>query len=559
MIKKNESRLRVIPISGFEEVGRNMMVIEYDHDIIIIDMGLQFPEEEMHGIDYIIPNIGYLKGREQNIRGVIITHGHLDHVGGIPHLIPKLGNPTLFATKLTRAIIEKRQLDYKNVKEKLNCYTIDPDDKIKLGIFKIEFFRVNHNIPDGVGVAIHTPEGTLLHTGDFKFDHSPVNEKPVEVGKIARLGAQGILALFSDSTNAEVPGYSISEKTIAETLDRIIAQAPGRVIIGTFSTLISRIQQTINIASKYKRKIVIEGYSMKTTAAIAQELGYLKVPKGLIIDVKESLSMDPKKVIIMCTGAQGEDNAVLMRIANKEHRFLAIEKNDTVIFSSSVIPGNEATVQRLKDSLSREGAHIVHYKLMDVHTGGHGHIEDLKMMLQLTKPKYFIPIHGNRYFLQLHANIAESVGIPKKNCFVANNGQIMEYKNGEGQLLKKHVPASYVFVDGLGEADATNIVLRDRQHMANDGMLVVIASIEVKTGKLIGNPDIISRGFVYLKENKKLIEETRSKVKKILIDKDPKMAANETYLKKKIRDGIGQFLFQKTEKRPMVLPVIIDV
>lgn len=559
MIKKNTPKLRVIPLGGMEEIGRNMMLIEYNYDIVIIDMGLQFPEENMHGIDYIIPNIEYLKGKENNIRGVIITHAHYDHIGAIPHLMPKLGNPTIFATRLTRAIIEKRQDDFKENKEKLNFYTITPEDRIKLGVFKVEFFRVNHNIPDGVGVAIHTPEGLLVHTGDFKFDYSPVNDQPADIGKIARLGAQNVLALFSDSTNAESPGYSISEATIGKTMEQIISKAPGRIIIGTFSSLLSRIQQIINIAAFYGRRVAIEGYSMKTNVEIAIHLGYLKVPPKILISSSEANRLDPKKVIIMCTGAQGEGKAVLMRIANKEHQEIEIEKGDTVIFSSSVIPGNENTVQKLKDSLSREGAHIVHYKLMDVHTGGHANAEDLKMMIQLTKPKYFMPIHGNRYFLEVHANLARSMNIEEKNIFVTDNGQIVEFQGGAGRVIKKFVPADHIFVDGLGVGDVSNIVLRDRQMMAGDGMFVIIATIDGKTGNLIGNPDIISRGFVYMKESKRLIEQTRKKVKQILVDKDPKMSANETYIRNKIRNDVGQFLFKKTERRPMVLPVIIEV
>lgn len=559
MVEKPKSKLRVIPISGLEEIGRNMFVIEYDRDIVIIDMGLQFPEPDMHGIDYIIPNISYLKGKEQFIRGVIITHAHLDHIGGIPHLVPKLGNPTVFATKLTRAIIEKRQTDYTHIQKKLNCYTINPDDKIKLGIFKIEFFRVNHNIPDGVGVAIHTPEGTIVDTGDFKFDHSPVNEEPADVGKMARIGAQGVLALLSDSTNAKNKGYAISESVIGENIDNVIGRSEGRVIIGTFSTLLSRVQQAIYSAQKYGRKIVVEGYSMKSTVEIAKELGYLDVPKGIFITPHEANRLPPRKVIIMCTGAQGEGNAVLMRIANKEHRHYTVEKGDTVLFSSSVVPGNESAVQRLMDSLTREGAFIYHYKMMDIHTGGHGYAEDCKLMMQLMRPKYFVPIHGNFYFRKIHGELAESIGIPKENIFVGDNGQVLEFQDGKGRLTKERVPAEYVFVDGIGDDDSSDVVIRDRQRMASDGMLVVIVTIEARTGKLIGNPDLISRGFVYMKENKELVEQTRKRVKKILVDKDPDMKANETYLRKKLRDDLGQFLFKKTKKRPMILPVMLEV
>lgn len=559
MVTNQKPKLRVIPVAGLEEIGRNMFIIEYGRDIVIIDMGLQFPEPDMHGIDYIIPNISYLKGKEQFIRGVIITHGHLDHIGAIPHLVPKLGNPTIFATKLTRAIIEKRQNDFQHVKQKLNCYTIHPDDKIKLGVFKIEFFRVNHNIPDGVGVAVHTPEGTIVDTGDFKFDHTPVNEEPADVGKMARIGAQGVLALFSDSTNAKNEGYAISEKVIGDNIDIIVGRAEGRVIIGTFSTLLSRIQQAVYSAQKYGRKIAIEGYSMKSTVEIAKELGYLDAPKSVFVSSNEAKRLPPHKVIIMCTGAQGEGNAVLMRIANKEHKHFAIEKGDTVVFSSSVVPGNESSVQRLMDSLTKEGAFIYHYKMMDIHTGGHGYAEDCKLMMQLMRPKYFIPVHGNYYFRKIHGELAESIGIPKNNIFVGDNGQVVEFQNGKGRLSKERIPSDYVFVDGLGDDDASDVVLRDRQRMANDGMLVIIATIEARTGKLMGNPDLISRGFVYMKENKKLVEETRKRVKKILTDKDPEMRANETYIRKKLRDELGQFLFKKTQKRPMVLPVVIEV
>lgn len=560
MTKQEKPRLRVIPVAGLEEIGRNMFIIEHGKDIIIIDMGLQFPEEDMHGIDYIIPNISYLKGKEKNIRGVIITHGHLDHIGAIPHLMPKLGNPTLFATKLTRAIIERRQDDYKHSgAPKLNCYTIHPDDKIKLGVFKIEFFRVNHNIPDGVGVVVHTPEGTIVDTGDFKFDHSPINEEPAEIGKMARIGSQGVLALLSDSTNSTKPGYAISERVIGENLDRVVANAEGRVIVGTFSTLIARIQQMILIAQKYGRKITFEGYSMKATLEIARKLGYVKVPNNVIVSPQEANKLPAKKVIIMCTGAQGEGNAVLMRIANKEHKHFEVEKGDTVVFSSSVVPGNESSVQKLMDSLTKEEAHIVHYKMMDVHTGGHGYSEDLKMMMQLMRPKYFIPVHGNRYQRTVHGDLAEEVGIPRSNIFIADNGQVLEFEAGKGKMLKTRIPSDYVFVDGLGDMDSSEIVLRDRQRMANDGMLVVIATIQSETGKLVGNPDIISRGFIYMKENRDLVEQTRKRVKNILVDNDPKMAANDTFIKKKIRDDLGKFLFQKTQKRPMVLPVVIVV
>jgi ribonuclease J len=557
--KKEIPKLKIIPLGGLEEVGRNMMLIECERDIIIVDMGLQFPEEDMPGIDYIIPNISYLRGKENYIRGVLVTHGHYDHIGAIPHLIGKIGNPTIFTAKLTRAIIEKRQEEYKT-KEKLNIYTIDPSDVLQLGCFKVEFFRVNHNIPDGLGCAIHTPYGLVIHTGDFKFDPTPIGDEPADIAKIAKLGGQNILALCSDSTGAETRGHSISEKVIQENLKQIFEQAEGRIIVSTFSSLITRIQQVFLIAEDLGRKVAIDGFSMKTNVEITKKIGYLKIKKGTLISTKEAKKLPDKKVIILCTGAQGEERAVLMRIANREHRELWVEKNDTIVFSSSVVPGNERTVQRLKDTLTRQGAKIFHYQMMDIHAGGHGAEEDLKTMIQLTKPRYFIPIHGNRYMLKIHGDVAQSCGISKDNIFLADNGQIMEFtKEGDGLISKRKVPADHVMVDGLGVGDVSNIVLRDRKMLAADGMLVVIVTIDGKTGRLIQNPDLISRGFIYMKESKRLVEQTRKKARQIVERQDPKALANYAYIKNKLRDEIGHFLYHKTQRRPMILPVVIEV
>ncbi len=551
--------LKVIVLGGLEEVGRNMTLLEYNQDIIIIDMGLQFPEEDMFGIDYVIPNISYLKNKINKIRGVIITHAHYDHIGAIPHLIPELGNPVIFGTKLTLGIIQKRQEDFKN-SPKLKLKTIDTKTKIKLGCFTLEFFKVSHNIPDSIGVIAHTPVGIIVHTGDFKLDFNPVASDPPEIAKIAELNRKNVLALMSDSTNADSPGHQLTETEIGQTLEQIFLKAKGRIIVGTFGSLLSRVQQVIWIAEKLNKKVVIEGYSMKSNVQIAHQLGYLKYKKHSIISLKEAKKLPDKQVVIMCTGAQGEDNSALVRIANEENPHIKISKGDTVIFSSSVIPGNERTVQRLKDTLYRKGAEVIHYQMMDVHAGGHARQEDLKLMLKLVNPKYLIPIEGNLSLLKAHERVAKEAGFPEKNIFVAENGQIIEfYPNQEGRLTNKKVPTDYVMVDGLGVGDVSHIVLRDRRMMAADGMVVLIATVERKTGKLVGNPDIISRGFVYIKESKKLIEETRKRTKKILQDKDPRSEANEAYLKNKMRNEIGQFLFQKTHRRPMILPVIIFV
>lgn len=550
-------KLKVIVLGGLEEVGRNCTLIEYGNDIIIIDLGLQFPEEDMPGIDYIIPNISYLKGKEKNVRGVIITHGHYDHIGAIPHIMSRIGNPPIYGMPITNAIIKRRQEDFHN--GKLNLHNIATRDKLTLGKFKVEFFHVNHNIPDSVGVIIHTPVGTIVHTGDWKFDFTPVDDQPADLGRIAALGREGILALLSDSTNASQLGSQISEMEIGTNLEQIIAQAPGRMIIGTFASLLARIKQIIEVAEKTGKKVAIDGFSMKTNVEIAKQLGYMKFNPKTLIPIDQIDKYPAEKIIVLCTGAQGERNAALMRIANNEHRSVRIRPGDTVVFSSSVIPGNERTIQRLKDTLTRKGAEIIHYQMMDVHAGGHAKADDVKLMIKLTNPKYFIPIEGNHYLLRLNAKVAESAGFNPKNIIVADNGQVIEFTKNQGILTNKKVPSDYVFVDGLGVGDVSQIVLRDRQVLAEDGMVVIIATIDRKTGRIIGNPDIISRGFVYMKENKKLIEQTRHSVKKMVQDRDPKSAADNDYIRNKIRNEIGKFLFKKTERRPMILPVIIEV
>ncbi len=556
--RENDNKLKVVVLGGLEEVGRNCTLFEYNGDIIIIDMGLQFPEEDMPGIDYIIPNINYLKGKEKNIRGVIISHAHYDHIGAIPHLIPKLEYPPIYGLPLTNAIIKKRQEDYKSLKP-LNLCNLNINDKLRLGQFELEFFHLNHNIPDSMGIVIKTPEGVIVHTGDWKFDYQPAGEQPADLQKIAQIGSRGVLALMSDSTNASHPGHQMSESEIGTNLEEIIAKVPGRIIIGTFASLLSRIKQIIEISEKQGKVIALDGFSMKNNVAIAKELGYMKFSPKTLIDLKNITDYPDEKVVIICTGAQGEKNASLMRIANNEHRSVRLTSGDTVVFSSSVIPGNERTVQRLKDTLFRKGADVIHYQMMDVHAGGHAKADDVKLMIRLLNPKYFIPIEGNHFLLHYNARVAMSMGFNKENIFIADNGQIMEFSKNTGCLTKNKIPADYVFVDGLGVSDETNIVLRDRQVLAEDGMVVVIATVDSKTGHLIQNPDIISRGFVFLKENKELIEDLRHRVKKLVIDSDPLSWADTNYIRNKIRDYVGQFLFTKTEKRPMILPVVIEV
>jgi ribonuclease J len=551
--------LRVVPLGGVEEVGRNMSFLEYGDDIVIIDMGLQFPEENMPGIDYIIPNVSYLKEKKDKIRGVIITHGHYDHIGAIPYLSAELGAPTIYAMPLTRGIILKRQQDFKHLPN-LNVEGITKDSRLKLGIFNVEFFHVNHNIFDTVGVAVHTPVGVVVHTADFKFDDHPVGDEPADYAKMEALGKAGVALLLSDSTGAMRTGHSISERDIEQNLEEIFIQSHGRIICATFSSLISRLQQLIHLAEKYKRKVAIDGFSMKSNVALAQELGYLKIPKGLMIDIKAINDYPDDEVLFLCTGAQGEGGAVLMRVATQEHRYVRLKAGDSVIFSSSVIPGNERTVQSLKDIIYRADAEVYHYQMMDIHAGGHAQEEDLAQMMHFMKPKFFMPIHGNYFMLKLHARLAEREGILKSNIVIPENGAVLELTKDTFTMTKEKVPSNYVFVDGLGVGDIKEVVLRDRQMMAADGMFVIIAVIDAQTGKLKGSPDIISRGFIYLKESRELLYETRGRTKKIIEDITGKMhPVNFQYVKEELRDKIGQFLYQRTERRPMVIPVVIEV
>lgn len=555
--KAPKDKLRVICLGGLEEVGRNCTLLEYGNDIIIIDMGLQFPEEDMPGVDYIIPNMSYLKGKEKNIRGIIITHGHYDHIGAIPHTVPQIGNPPIFALPLTAAIIKKRQTDFKTAP--LNVKVTDIDDSLQLGKFKVSFFHINHNIPDSAGIVIDTPVGTICHTGDWKFDFHPVGVEHADFQQIAGIGKKGVLLLMGDSTSSDHEGHTPSEREIGKTLERVLEKAEGRVIVGTFASLLSRVRQLIEIAEKQGKKVALNGYSMKTNVEIAIELGFIKAKSNTFIKPEQMDKYPDDKVLMICTGAQGEKNAALNRIVNGEHRFVRIHKGDTVIFSSSVIPGNEASVQRLKDTLYRKRAKVYHYQMMDVHAGGHAKKEDIKLMLALLKPKYYMPIEGNHFLLRENAEVAESMGWPESRVFVADNGQIIECSKDHAVMTKEKIPTDHVFVDGLGVGDVSNIVLRDRQVLAEDGMVVVIVQIEKKTGKLVGSPDIVSRGFIYLKEHKELIHETRKKVREAIVDKDPKSAADTDYIKNQIRNSIGKFLFKKTERRPMILPVVIEV
>jgi ribonuclease J len=551
--------LRIIPIGGCEEVGRNMTIFEYGNDIIIHDMGLQFPEENMPGIDYIVPNTKYLEGKEKNIRGVIFSHGHLDHIGAAPLLLEKLGYPPIISMPLTLAMIKHRQEDYKKgTSNQLKTIEVKKmSDRIKLGAFTIGFFQVEHSIMDSVGTTLETPAGTVMHPGDWTMERQPDGTTHVKYHQLKDVKRPSVLML--ESLGALKEGRHATHQELYETLYDLMNKAPGRIIITTFGSQVERVKWVIEAAKKLGKRVALDGYSMKNNVEIAAKLGYIKPGKHEIVDVHKIDSFDDNKIVVICTGAQGEENAALNRIATGNHRTIKLRKKDTVIFSSSVIPGNERTIQRLKDTIYRQSDHVIHGDLMDVHVSGHGTRVDIVDILDQAKPDYFIPVFGNHFFLKEAQRLAIDNGFREDHSFVPDNGTIMELGNGGFKVLKDKAPSDYVFVDGLGVSDAQNIVLRDRQVLAEDGMVVVIATIHSRTGKLTQNPDIISRGFVYLKDNKKLIEDVRHKVKKMIVDSNPSTWADANQIRNDIRDKVGQYLFTKTEKRPMVLPVIIEV
>ncbi len=557
---KTTSKLKIIPLGGLGEVGRNMTVLEYEEKIIIIDMGLGFPELDMPGIDFTIPNVSYLEDKKDKIMGIFFTHGHYDHIGAVPYLIEKIGNPPLFALPLTAAIIKKRQTDFPN-SPKLNLKSVKEDETIKFGPFEVSFFRVNHNIPDNMALKIDTPIGTIINTSDFKFDPHPINEKPADLLKLKSFGDQGVLMLMEDSTGAEEEGHSISEKTIKENLEIIFKQAKGRIIAATFASLLNRVQQLITLSEAYNRKVVIQGYSMKSNVEISKELGYIKAEKHTFIEAKDMHRYQNERITVIGTGAQGESNAFLMRYANGEHKEVQLKKDDTVIFSSSVVPGNERSVQALKDNLYKRGTHVFHYKMMDIHASGHGGQEDLKEMMELLRPKFLMPTYGYFSMMARHADLGEKVlKLPKENIALAENGQIVELTQEKIIVTKNFVDSSIVMVDGLGVGDVSSVVLRDRQLMSADGMFVIIAVVDSQTGKVKGEPDIISRGFIYMKESKDLLRQTRKKIKETISRTViPGTAINWPYIRNSLRDKIGKFLYSKTRRRPMILPVIVEI
>jgi len=556
-----QNKLQIIPLGGSGETGsRNMMLFEWQRKICIVDMGFGMPEEEiLPGVNYIIPDITYLKGRERDIVGVFITHGHYDHIGAIPYIMGKIGNPTMYAGGFAKAIVLKRQAEFPN-QPALKIVIIKDRGIYKAGPFVIEAFRQNHSISDSFGFIIKTPVGNIIHTGDFKFDDDPVNEPPTDYKRLEEIGRKGIHLLLSDSTNAETRGHSLSEGTVTRNLDTLFQKAQGRVIISTFGSNINRVQQIITLSEKYGRRIAFEGHSMKTNVELSKQLGYIVSKKGTIIKSQQTKDYPDSKITVCATGAQGEEGAALMKLATGQHRSLRIVKNDTVILSSSVIPGNELSVQYVKDKLYDLGADVYHYRMLDVHASGHAGQDELKQTVQLFKPTYFIPIQGHVSMMHVHANLAKEAGVPEKNIFIPKNGNIVEVTKQGISIAKKKVSAELITVDGLGVGDVGEVVLSDRQNLSKAGMFVIIAVVDRKTGKVKGSPDIISRGFIYMRESKDLLKDMRRKtVAMINRQGDSSGAVNWTVVKDNVKKMVTDTLYKKTERRPIVIAVIIEV
>ncbi len=559
----NSDTLQIIPLGGMGEVGRNMSLLEYKGEILVLDVGFGFPEESTPGIDYTIPNTTYLEGAQKEnkrIAGILLTHGHYDHIGALPYILPQLGYKIpMYASELTAGIVRRRQQDFPEQPE-LPLKIIQDGDSFQLGPFGVEAFRLNHNVPGNLGFMIDTPVGRIAHVPDFKFDEHPVNDKPTDFTKLQRFGEKGVHLLMMDSTGAEEEGHSLSEQEIYENLEKIFQREKNsRIFAATFASLLNRIQQLITLSEKYGRKVAVEGYSMRNNVELARELGYLKMNPRTLVSAEEINKLPDNQVTVLCTGAQGEGRAALMRIATGEHRRFTLKKNDAIIFSSSVIPGNERAVQSLKDQLYRQQADVYHYRMMDIHAGGHGQREELGRMIDMLQPKFFLPMHGQYSMLVEHCKLAHECRIPEKHTRVLDNGEILNVGTDKISVAKNEVPANVVMVDGLGIGDIGEVVLRDRQVLAEDGMFVIIVTLDKKRGNVRGNPDIISRGFVYLDESQDLLKETRKKVTSIVNNAASGGSPNWAYVKEELRNKIGDFLYSKTERRPMVLPVVIEV
>ena len=553
---ESKKKIKVIPLGGLGEIGKNITVIEYGDEIVVVDCGMTFPDSEMYGIDVVIPDVTYLVNNIEKVKGFFITHGHEDHIGAIPYILKQVNVP-IFATNLTVGLIESKLEDHKML-DIVNLNVVKPGDIIKLDKLKVEFIRTNHSIADSCSLAIHTPLGIIVHTGDFKVDFTPVDGNVIDLQRFAKLGKQGVLLLMADSTNACHPGYTMSEKTVGEKLDNLFSKGKGRIIVATFASNIHRLQQIINSSIKYGRKVAFSGRSMEKISDVAVKLGYLDMPEGLLVDLKDLRLYNNDQITIVTTGSQGEPMSALTRIASSTHKNIQIEKDDMIIISASPIPGNEKAVSRVINELTHKGAEVIYKSIEEIHVSGHACEQELKLIHSILKPKYFVPVHGEYKHLRKHILIAEEVGLEKEKSFILENGDVLSLSRKSACIAKK-VQAGNILVDGSGVGDVGNIVLRDRKNLSRDGIINVIVAIEKESHAIVGGPDIITRGFVYVRESEELVNE----IKQISYESIQKSIDNNVFkwseIKNNIRNDIGSFIYSKTKRKPIIVPIIMEV
>ena len=554
-VKFKKSPVKIIPLGGLLEIGKNITVFEYENEMIIVDCGLAFPEDDMLGVDLVIPDISYLERNKEKIKGMVITHGHEDHIGAIPYFLKQINVP-IYATKLTAGLIRNKLEEHKLLRS-TKLKIVNQGDKINLGKMKVEFIRSCHSIPDSVALAIHTPAGVIVHTGDFKIDYTPIDNEKMDFGRLAELGNKGVLALLSDSTNSERKGYTMSESTVGEVFDKLFLNCSKRIVVATFASNIHRIQQIVNSAVKYNRKVSVCGRSMINVIKTAMELGYIDVPDNTFIDIDMLKDYTDEQLVILTTGSQGEAMSALTRMASGEHRKVEITPNDLIIISANPIPGNEKYVSKVIDDLMQIGAEVVYSSLADIHVSGHACQEEQKLMLSLIRPKYFLPVHGEYRQLMAHAKTAVSVGIPPENIFIMNNGRVMEISENSAKMVGT-VQSGRVLVDGLGVGDVGSIVLRDRQHLSQDGLIIVVITMD-QNGEVVSGPEIISRGFVYVRESENLMDDVKKTVQRELDKCANKGIKDWSGIKSNLKDGLRDYIFAKTKRNPMILPIITEV
>lgn len=551
-----KSKLKIIPLGGIEEIGKNITVFEYEDEIVVVDCGLEFPTDDMLGVDLVIPDVTYLEKNKDKIKGLVITHGHEDHIGSIPYVLKQINIP-IYATRLTIGLIRNKLEEHKLLRtSSLNI--VEQGQTVNFGKIKVEFIRSSHSIPDSVMLAITTPVGTVLHTGDFKIDYTPIDDERIDLSRIAQLGSQGVLALLSDSTNSERKGSSMSESTVGKEFDKLFLNCTKRIVVATFASNVHRVQQIVDSAVKYKRKIAVCGRSMINMITTAKELGYIKCPENLFIDIDLIKNYTDEQLVILTTGSQGETMSALTRMAAGDHRKVEITPNDLVIISATPIPGNEKLVSNVIDDLMQIGAEVIYSSLADIHVSGHAYQEEQKLIFALTNPKYFIPVHGEYRQLRAHAETAMKMGVPKENIFMMTNGRTLELDENEAKF-GMIVPSGKILVDGLGVGDVGNIVLRDRQHLSQDGLIVIVMTMDSASGEIVSGPDVISRGFVYVRESENLMDDVKKVIKEEVRRCEEKHIKDWSTIKSNVKDNLRDYIFQKTKRNPMILPIIMEV